>query len=129
MTSTSNFVRMDKFYPYYIKDGHHKLRIITPDFLLSRVSPQYGKQKWIIFCEALLDRGIEVGLYEARKSRSKYIHAKYGKKVLKFRFSNHRPHESRLFNDCDFFVGVSGISSYTTNDALNFLESIFQLEF
>lgn len=92
---------------------------VTKDFLLSRISEQYGKQKWISFCESLLEEGYEVYLYEARKTFSKYITVKKGDKSFKVRFSNHKPIYHREVNkDCDFFVGVTNLGVTTTANAL-----------
>ncbi len=79
---------------------------VTTSFLNSRISPRYGKQKWIEFCEHLLNDGFELSLYEARETVSKYITVKHNGREFKVRFSNHMPNKTRELNgDCDLFVG------------------------
>lgn len=98
------------------KANNHKL---TLSYLASRVSDTYGKQKWISFCETLILQGFDLYLYEARKTVSKYITIKQGKKRFKVRFSNHKPiYYKEVQRDCDFFVGVSNLGTTTTEDAL-----------
>ena len=94
---------------------------ISKSYLESRISTQFGKQKWISFCEVLLDEGYDLYLYEARKTFSKYITVKNKtkNKQFKVRFSNHKPIYGREVNgDCDFFVGVTNLGVSTTSDAL-----------
>ncbi len=83
----------------------------------------YSKQKWIEFCEQLLEEGYVCYLYEARQTFSKYITIKKKKVEVKVRFSNHRPIKSReLNNDCDFFVGITHTGIRTKDDALKFVK-------
>jgi hypothetical protein len=85
---------------------------VTRQFLAQRTAKAerqgYPKYKWIEFCEAMLDLGYDLHLYEARTTFSKYITVSKNWKSFKVRFSNHRPAKERQENgDCDFFVGVS----------------------
>lgn len=101
----------------YKKANGHKL---TLSYLENRVSETYGKQKWIQFCEILINEGYDTYLYEARKTFSKYITIRKGNKKFKVRFSNHKPIKYKeLLKDCDFFVGVNNFKVTTTDDALN----------
>jgi hypothetical protein len=78
----------------------------------------YSVQKWILFCQKLLDLGFEIDLYDSRRTVSKYVHVKFGKYCYKVRFSNHKPNrEKELTGDCDFFVGVTNKHVSTTKDA------------
>lgn len=86
----------------------------------------YQKQKWISFCEAMLAMGFNVSLYEARKTVSKYITVESGARYFKVRFSNHRPIRAREeANDCDFFVGVSNLTTTTTDQAIAAVREYF----
>lgn len=79
----------------------------------------YAKPKWVHFCERMLSVGLTVSLYEARKTRSKYITISNGNRSYKVRFSDHRPILWREDSgDCDFFVGVSNRSVTTTDQAI-----------
>lgn len=99
---------------------------ITSEYLESRTYIKYPKAKWIIFCEALLDKGFTLSLYEARETNSKYIHIYKGKKYFKVRFSDHRPPYSKVITkDCDLFVGVSLMGVIRTEQALEEVEKFF----
>ena len=96
---------------------------ITPRLLNLRVKQieamGYTKQKWIMFCESMLEHGFELSLYEARKTLSKYITVRKKNKSYKVRFSNHKPIKQReMAADCDFFVGVTHTGWRTTDDAI-----------
>lgn len=107
---------------------------LTPLYLASRSSDLikrgYEKPKWIVFCEALLSRGLTVHLYEARKTFSKYVTATDASgRSFKVRFSNHKPIPSRESRgDCDFFVGVTNQKVTTTNMALDATLKFFGLQ-
>lgn len=86
----------------------------------------YSKQKWIVFCEAMLAMGFHVTLYEARRTFSKYITVSAAGRFYKVRFSNHRPIRAREeANDCDFFVGVCNHTTTTTDDAIAAVKDYF----
>lgn len=96
---------------------------ITPQLLAERatrsVQAGFAKQKWIKFCETLLDSGYNLKLYEAVRTHSKYITVIRDSKEFKVRFSNHKPIQEReLRGDCDFFVGITHTGWRTTDDAL-----------
>lgn len=75
----------------------------------------WGKAKWIELCETLMADGYKLSLYEARKTHSKYINVKNGKKRFKIRVSNHKPIKHReVRQDCDFFVGITNIGPAAT---------------
>lgn len=110
---------------------------VTPDFLTERIKWSakngWGKAKWIEFCETMLENGLSMTLYEAKKSRSKYIKVNNGNKTFKVRFSNHKPIKHREVNgDCDFFVGQTNLGRTSTIDAvkatLDFLIQPDQIE-
>lgn len=95
------------------------------DYLESRaqavIAKGYQKQKWVEFCEAMMDLGYELTLYEARRTVSKYItvHNKPKRKTFTVRFSNHRPIRYREeAGDCDFFAGVTNHTVTTTAQAI-----------
>ena len=99
---------------------------ITPGILKSKTSAKYGKAKWIIFSEKLLEKGYTLYLYEARKTVSKYITVRKDGREFKVRFSNHKPIKEReLWGDCDFFVGLTHLGCTTTQDALLAVERYF----
>ena len=102
-------------------------RLIDHKFLSSRVSSEFGKQKWIIFCETMMHYGFTLRLYEARKTYSKYVTVLDAGKEFKVRFSNHRPIYRREVNgDCDFFVGRTNLGVTTTGDAIEATLKHFQ---
>lgn len=107
---------------------------VTMDFLKRRaaacVAAGYTKQKWVEFCEIMLNKGFECTIYEARQTFSKYITVRDSKHhSFKVRFSNHRPIKQREINgDCDFFVGITNLKVTNTAQAvlaaLRFFDSV-----
>lgn len=92
---------------------------LNHEYLSRRVSPKFGKQKWIEFAEFLLNQGFTVKLYEARQTVSKYLTVIRDDKQFKVRFSDHKPILARESKgDCDFFVGVTNLSRTTTTQAI-----------
>ncbi len=78
----------------------------------------WGKPKWMLFAEYLINKGFQCNLYEARKTNSKYITISKNNKQFKVRFSDHKPIKRReLAGDCDFFVGMTHTGTRTTRDA------------
>ena len=113
--------------------AQHKVRniVVTPDFLEDRarrsVSAGYAKQKWVIFCEAMLSRGYSMRIYEARKTFSKYITVYNSGRSFKVRFSNHKPIRDReVSGDCDFFVGWTHTGVRTTDQAIAAVDEFFR---
>ena len=103
-----------------------KNKKVTTKLLESKISKQYGKAKWIIFCEILLAAGYTLYLYEASKTFSKYITIKKGAQSFKVRFSNHKPSFSKEFNnDSDFYVGITNFGITTYEDALRAVKKYF----
>lgn len=87
----------------------------------------YRPAKWTWLCRELLKCGYEVGLYEAKKTFSKYIHIKKNGKKFKVRISNHFPNKQKeLAGDCDFFVGITHTGVRTTEDALAAIKDFFK---
>lgn len=90
------------------------------------------KRKWMEFAECLLKQGYTLKLKEAVSTVSRYILVfKPGvKQYFKVRFSNHKPNKhremGRVFNDCDFFVGVTHKGYTTTTDALLAVDNFFK---
>src|SRR5690606_17959069 len=72
---------------------------INKEFLNRRIQWSenlgYGKQKWVYFCEVLIERRFQLELYEARQTVSKYITIRKNNKTFKVRFSNHKPCKNR----------------------------------
>lgn len=92
---------------------------VTHDLLVKKTSKEFGKAKWIMFCEEMLSLGFQVKLYEARKTFSKYVTIHHKNKEFKVRFSNHKPIKRREENgDCDFFVGITHLGVSRTEDAI-----------
>ena len=105
---------------------------VTKAFLSERVSRAvaagYSKQKWVEFCEEMLDRGYNLRIYEARQTASKYItvYANGGKQGFKVRFSNHKPNKGKEMSaDCDFFVGITHTGVRTTAQAIAAVDAHF----
>lgn len=103
---------------------------ITRAFLAERsercMKAGYPKQKWIVFCENLIEMGFSLRLYEARQTFSKYVTVIRGHKTFKVRFSNHKPIKDReLAGDCDFFVGITHTGTRTTDEALVAVQNYF----
>lgn len=100
---------------------------LTKEILKQKTSKKYGKQKWIIFAEELLNKGFKISLYEARRTFSKYLTVEKNGEQFKVRFSNHKPIKEREENnDCDFFVGVTNYKVTTTEDALQAVYTFFK---
>lgn len=101
-------------------------RKITQGFLNERyaISQKKGmaKQKWIVFCETMMAHGLELSLYEAKRTVSKYIRVKRPddhSRSFRVRFSNHKPILHReTSGDCDFFVGRTNLGVRNTDDAI-----------
>ncbi len=96
--------------------------VVTVELLDARTrdlhAKGYAKAKWIEFCEAMMQAGYCVKLYEARQTFSKYITVIHPASLASFkvRFSNHKPaFERERSGDCDFFVGRC--NNTTTNTA------------
>jgi hypothetical protein len=76
---------------------HIKLERLNTDTLTrwanAVIAKGYKKQKWVEFCETLIADGYECSLYDSKSTVSKYIYVKKPntEKILKVRFSNHRP--------------------------------------
>ena len=105
------------------KPAKAKNRRVNKDYLTYRTScavgAGYAKPKWIEFCEFALNAGLEISLYEAKRTASKYITLKDGHRSFKVRFSNHKPIAAReARRDCDFFVGVTNQTITTTSQAI-----------
>ena len=105
---------------------------LTLEYLKTRVSKEFGKQKWITFCETLIGEGFSLSLYEAKKTYSKYITVRDNLQPLKpfrVRFSNHKPtFKKENQKDCDFYVGVGNNGTYTTEDALKAVRKFFEFK-
>lgn len=92
---------------------------VTHDYLKTKVTSKYAKQKWIEFCEHLINDGFELSLYEARQTVSKYITVSHNGRSFKVRFSNHLPIKQReLSGDCDLFVGKTHTGVINTKTAI-----------
>lgn len=96
---------------------------VSQAFLQGRVTAAakngWPKACWIEFCEAMLDRGFVLILYEARQTFSKYITVCHYGRSFKVRFSNHKAiRERERAGDCDFFVGRGHFRTTTTEDAI-----------
>jgi hypothetical protein len=90
------------------------------------IAKGFQKQKWIIFCETLMDLGYKISLYEARQTVSKYVTVIGWDREFKVRFSNHKPIYAReAQGDCDFFVGVTNLGVTRMEDALNATKQFF----
>lgn len=93
--------------------------LITHEYLKRKTTSKYARQKWIEFCEHLLNDGFELSLYEARQTVSKYITIRHSGKLFKVRFSNHLPiRHKELAGDCDLFVGKSHTGTINTKTAI-----------
>lgn len=90
----------------------------------------WQKPKWIEFSESLIACGFRVHLYEARRTRSKYLTVSLGKlPEYKVRFSNHAPIKTREERgDCDFFVGRTNFAVTTTLDAMVAVKNHFKAQ-
>lgn len=108
--------------------------IVTEQYLSDRADRLtrigYSTPKWINFCELMLQAGLKVKLYEARRTVSKYVTVSNNcGKEFKVRFSNHKPIKAReVGEDCDFFVGVTNLSVTNTNQATKATLAYFGLE-
>lgn len=123
----ASFTPTPRFVPKPAKARNDRL---TEDYLANRAARSaslgYSKPKWVEFCEVALRRGLDVYLYEARHTASKYVTLRKGGKAYKVRFSNHKPIQAReAGGDCDFFVGVTNLAVTTTGDALRAVMAYF----
>lgn len=90
---------------------------VTQEFLETRCHDEM--QRWVYFCCVMIGHGLDCYLYEARRTRSKYITVQLGEKSYKVRFSDHPPIPEREDNnDCDFFVGRTNRRVTTTDQAI-----------
>lgn len=108
-------------------------RPVNRDLLNHRVtyakSLGYTKQKWVEFCEVMLDHELILTLYEARETVSKYVTVYSADKKFRVRFSNHKPIKGRELNgDCDFFVGHTHTGIRTTTHAIHAALKFFNIE-
>ncbi len=81
----------------------------------------FNRPQYISFMEIMRSKGFECYLYEARRTRSKYVTVTCGTNSIKVRFSDHKPiaiREAR--GDCDFFVGRTHAGWTTTAQAVLF---------
>lgn len=107
---------------------------VTAEFLATRaersIAAGFSKQKWIEFCEVMLERRYTLTIYEAKKTFSKYITIKSpnGGKRFKVRFSNHKPIKRlEVGGACDFFVGWTHTGIRTTAEAIEAVDHHFNL--
>ena len=86
--------------------------------------------KWLLFCEYILSNyPLGVYLYEANSTKSKYITLINLSTKFKIRFSDHAPNlKKEIEKDCDFFVGFTNFTKFSTRDALNAAINHFGLE-
>lgn len=108
-------------------------RPLDHDYLSARafgvVQKGFEVPMWIRFCQALLNEGYSLTLYEARKTVSKYVTVSDGQRQFKVRFSNHKPIQAReLSVDCDFFVGVTNLGVTNTSAAMAAVDAFFSKE-
>lgn len=101
--------------------------LVTREFLKQRADASLAKgytqrQKWVQFCERMMEEGLICSLYEARQTVSKYITVRRRddySRSFKVRFSNHKPIKHREeAGDCDFFVGYTNLGIQTTDQAI-----------
>ena len=118
--------RKDYDYNLFLQllDNSNRTKKVNMDFLEHRtkktISRGYLKPKWIQFCEEMVGYGLEVFLYEAKRTRSKYVRVVDGKYQYRIRFSDHKPILQReLENDCDFFVGKTNLRTTNTDMAID----------
>ena len=89
-------------------------------------SQGYKTSKWLEFCEYFMNKQFSVYYYVAKKTVSKYVQIKRGKKKFLVRFSNHKPIEYlERKGTCDFFVGVTNLGVTNTKNAINATEKFF----
>lgn len=91
-----------------VKDSKydHLFKVYNESWKNKFVNKNYSPPKWIQFCDFLTEKGLEVKVYQSKKSVSKYIKFKTDKHELKVRFSQHAP---RYF-DFDVNVGPNGLT-------------------
>jgi hypothetical protein len=111
-----------------MKCSNKKLDLKWLEKRASRAIQQgFSKQKWIEFSEKFCKEGYELTLYEARKTKSKYITLRRYGKEFKVRFSDHMPSKVRELNgDCDFFVGRTHTGIRSTQDAIKATRKFFK---
>jgi len=94
---------------------------VSRDFLAERTARAeafgYPKAKWVQFCEAMLDQGYTLKMYE--NGASKYILVFNLGLRFKLRFSNHPGRHRGRVESCDFFVGVNEFGTWTTAQAID----------
>jgi hypothetical protein len=80
----------------------------------------YSCPKYLLFIEAMLNNNFAVKLRKSKSTRSKYVYVKKNGKILKIRFSNHRPNFFRQKDeDCDYYVGVSHSKIISTESVIS----------
>jgi hypothetical protein len=97
---------------------------ICPKFIKNKTSYKFGKAKWLEFSEKMLEKGLEVYVYESKTSVSKYLYIFKNNYFIKVRFSQHK--DVRGGND--FVVGPKGISTKTLlNKMDSLLERVYEI--
>lgn len=102
-------------------------KLITKEYLYQRRMRAAGYMRsgstvpnWNRFCMRALDMGLQVQLYEAASTVTKYVTVSDGARHFKVRFGDHAP----VHNDCDFYVGcgLNGLSVTAVEDAIEALK-------
>lgn len=85
--------------------------------MIEEYPKEYPTPKYLLFIRWFLLHGFRVKVYVAQVS--KYVFVYRNGSIYKIRFSNHKPiYTKQMENDCDFYVGVSHLSTYTTDQII-----------
>lgn len=107
-------------------------KFLSREYLAKRAAQNlaagYSVPKWIEFSVEMMNVGLKVQLYEARRTFSKYLSLTNRDRQFKVRFSNHKPiHRREINGDCDFFVGVTNLGVTTTSQAISAVNEYFSI--
>lgn len=114
-------------------------RLLTRDEILRRSiaiqNKGYPISKWLFCAWACIESGLDVVLYQAKETVSKYLYLADPKQPdippFKLRFSDHSPSAGQVdMRDCDFYIGVvsSRSQAQTTEDAMQVIGRYFGLD-
>ena len=101
--------------------NYHISKKYTLERIVNRIecySKNYSPPKFLLFAMKMAQNGWAVSIHEVKVS--KYVFILKEDRLIKIRFSNHKPNRIRENQeDCDYYVGVSHKQVSTTKELIN----------